>query len=80
MKVLRAPWNEDLFRVLEGFPELAHDDEVDACSGALEILNPDIKGYAIYELYRQKAEELLAKQQRDKPQPTQSTWAIGSME
>ena len=80
MKVLRAPWNEDLFRVLEGFPELAHDDEVDACGGALEILNPDIKGYAIYELYRQKAEELLAKQQRDKPQPTQSTWAIGSME
>jgi len=80
VKVLRAPWNEDLFRVLEGFPELAHDDEVDACGGALEILNPDIKGYAIYELYRQKAEELLAKQQRDKPQPTQSTWAIGSME
>ena len=24
----RGPWNEELFRVLEGFPDLAHDDEV----------------------------------------------------
>jgi predicted phage terminase large subunit-like protein len=37
MKIRRGPWNEDLFRVLEGFPDLAHDDEVDACSGALEM-------------------------------------------
>ena len=44
MKILRGPWNEDLFRVLEGFPDLAHDDEVDACSGALEMLNPNIEG------------------------------------
>ena len=28
VKILRGPWNDDLFRVLEGFPELAHDDEV----------------------------------------------------
>jgi len=34
VKILRGPWNEDLFRVLEGFPDLAHDDEADACSGA----------------------------------------------
>ena len=57
VKILRGLWNEDLFSVLEGFPDLAHDDEVDACSG-----------------------ELLAEQQRDKPQPAQPTWAIGSME
>ena len=59
-KILRGLWNEDLFRVLEGFPDLAHDDEVDACSGALEMLNRDMKGYGIYEFYRQKAEELRA--------------------
>jgi hypothetical protein len=29
--------NDELFRVPEGFPDLAHDDEVDACSGALEM-------------------------------------------
>jgi predicted phage terminase large subunit-like protein len=39
VKILRGAWNEDLFRTLEGFPDLAHDDEVDACSGALEMLN-----------------------------------------
>src|SRR5271170_5400921 len=30
VKILRGHWNEELFRVLEGFPDLAHDDEVDA--------------------------------------------------
>jgi predicted phage terminase large subunit-like protein len=40
VKIRRGAWNEELFRVLEGFPDLAHDDEVDACSGALELLNP----------------------------------------
>ena len=80
MKILRGAWNEDLFRVLEGFPDLAHDDEVDACSGALEMLNPDMKSYGAYELARRQAEQLRAEQQRDKPQPTQPTWAIGSTE
>jgi hypothetical protein len=27
----------------EGFLELAHDDEVDACSGVLEMLSPNMK-------------------------------------
>jgi hypothetical protein len=65
VKILRGSWNEDLFRVLEGFPDLAHDDEVDACSGALEMLNPDMESYGAFEFARQRAE-----QQRDKPQPT----------
>src|SRR6266481_1656183 len=80
LKILRGLWNEDLFRVLEGFPDLAHDDEVDACSGALEMLNPDMESYGAFEAARQRAEQLLAEQQRDKPQPTQPTWAPGSME
>jgi phage terminase large subunit-like protein len=58
VKILRGPWNEDLFRVLEGFPDLAHDDEVDACSGALEMLNPQMKGWAIFELTRRQAEAI----------------------
>jgi hypothetical protein len=60
VKILRAAWNEELFRVLAGFPDLAHDDEVDACSGALEMLNPQMKSWGIYELYRQEAEKLRA--------------------
>src|SRR5262249_31379595 len=59
VKIRRGPWNEDLFRVLEGFPDLAHDDEVDACSGALEMLNPDMEGYGAFEAMRQRVEELL---------------------
>lgn len=45
LKILRGPWSEDLFRILEGFPDLAQDDEVDACSGALEMLDPQMKGW-----------------------------------
>jgi hypothetical protein len=63
VKFLRGPWN-DLFRVLEGLPDLAHDDEVDACREALEMLNPEMKGYGTLEAARQRAEEqLLAEQQ-----------------
>jgi phage terminase large subunit-like protein len=47
VKILRGPSNEDLFRALEGFQDLAHDDqEVDPCSGVLEMLNPAMKGWA----------------------------------
>jgi hypothetical protein len=66
-----------LFRVLEGFPDLAHDDEVDACSGALDMLNPQIKGWNMFELYRRQAEQLLADrapsdEARDAPGTTMS--------
>jgi predicted phage terminase large subunit-like protein len=77
VKVLRGPWNEELFRILEGFPDLAHDDEVDACSGALEMLSPNMKGWGYYEYVRQLAQTL---EQRDKPQPTQTVFAEGSVE
>src|SRR5271169_2729269 len=78
VKILRGPWNEDLFRVLEGFPDLAHDDEVDACSGALEMLNPDMKSYGLFEATRRRAEQLLAEQR--KPELRKTNWAPGSME
>ena len=68
-----------MFRVLEGFPDLAHDDEVDACSGALEMLNPQMKGWAIYELYRREAEQRQAEREAaaERPKPE---FAIGSKE
>ena len=79
MKILRGSWNDDLFRVLEGFPELAHDDEVDACSGALEMLNPNMNSWGIYELYRRQAEKLQAEREATLGR-AQPTWAPGSME
>ena len=39
-------WNEELFRILEDFPDLAIDDEVDASSGALKMLNRQMKSWA----------------------------------
>ena len=77
MKIRRGAWNEELFRVLEGFPDLAHDDEVDACSGALEMLNPRMKGWAYYELMRQQAQEL---KRQGEPEPRKIHWAPGSVE
>jgi len=79
VKIGRGTWNEELFRALEGFPDLAHDDEVDACSGALEMLNPPMPSWAAYEIAREMAEETLAAQQR-KPQPAPLNPAPGSVE
>jgi len=38
VKIVSGSWNDAFFRTLEGFPELAHDDDVDSCAGALELL------------------------------------------
>lgn len=39
VSVVRAPWNERFFAQLEGFPEMAHDDDVDAVSRAFTELS-----------------------------------------
>ena len=70
VKILRGSWNEDLFRVLEGFPDLAHDDVVDASAGALEMLTPQMKGYGIFEHYRREAERLRAKHEEQDDEAT----------
>ena len=67
VKIRRGSWNEDLFRVLEGFPDFAHGDEVDTCSGPLEMLNPQMESWGLYELYRQRAEQLAPR--RTGPEP-----------
>jgi hypothetical protein len=79
LKIRRGSWNEELFRALEGFPDLAHDDEVDACSDALEMLNPPMSSRAAYEIAREQAEEVRAARQR-KPQPAPPSPAPGSLE
>lgn len=39
VKVLRGDWNEELLSALHGFPDLPHDDIVDASSGSYNSLN-----------------------------------------
>lgn len=38
IRIVRAPWNEAFIQELEQFPEGAHDDQVDALSGAFAAL------------------------------------------
>jgi predicted phage terminase large subunit-like protein len=35
IKIKEAPWNEDLLKELAAFPEVSHDDQADALSGAV---------------------------------------------
>ena len=37
--VVRGHWNEKYFQELEGFPDVAHDDQIDASSGAMQLLS-----------------------------------------
>ena len=77
MKIRRGSWDEELFRVLEGFHDLAHDDEVDACSGALEMLNPQMKRLRPLRTLPCGSR---GRPQRSKPQPVQNVPQPGSME
>jgi predicted phage terminase large subunit-like protein len=77
VKIRRGSWNEEVFRVLEGFPDLAHDDEVDACSGALERFSLNMKHWGYIEWLREGAEK---KKEQEKPPPPKTNYAVGSVE
>jgi hypothetical protein len=46
-------------------------------SGALEMLNPQMKSRGLYELMRRQAQEL---EQHREPEPRKTHWAPGSVE
>ena len=67
-------FTSDIDRAAAGYSP----DRVDALVWAFsELLVEPMESEGIFELYRQYAE---AAEQRDKPQPTQTTCSIGSME
>src|SRR6201981_2182787 len=78
VKIRRGSWNEELFRVLEGFPDLGHDDEVDACSGALEMLNPNSKDWGFIRFMDENARQMREKQEQQRSQPAKTNYAVGS--
>jgi hypothetical protein len=57
-----GPGTRNCPAILEGFPDLDHDDEVDA-SGSLEMLNRQMKNWGLYESYRKQAEQLRVKKE-----------------
>lgn len=64
VRVLRGSWNEAAFTMLESFPDAAHDDVVDGCSGALAMLNDGNTG--LLDFYRQEAQRAQAEQAEPK--------------
>jgi predicted phage terminase large subunit-like protein len=72
-----APWLAEYLHELTVFPKGKHDDQVDSTAQFLDWYKKPFPGQGHYEYMRQRAQEL---QQRDKPQPTKTVWAIGSME
>jgi hypothetical protein len=57
-------------------PFSLHDDEVDACSGALEMLSPNRSTG----VHRAAAAEAEALKEQHKSEVPKTYWAIGSME
>jgi predicted phage terminase large subunit-like protein len=72
-----APWLAEYLHELTVFPNGKHDDQADSTAQFLDWCQKPFPGQGHYEYMRQRAQEL---QQRDKPQPTKTVWAIGSME
>jgi predicted phage terminase large subunit-like protein len=72
-----APWLAEYLHELSVFPNGKHDDQADSTAQFLDWYQKPFPGQNIFELYRRDAE---AAEQQRKPQPTQTVWAIGSME
>lgn len=48
VKLLRGLWISDFLDELEGFPTTAFDDQVDAVSGAIEVISQAIKVFGVH--------------------------------
>jgi len=46
--IFKGPWNNDFLDELESFPEGKKDDQVDACSGAFEMISQAAPGIKIF--------------------------------
>jgi predicted phage terminase large subunit-like protein len=72
-----APWLAEYLHEMSVFPKGKHDDQVDSTAQFLDWFKKPFPGQGLFEYYRQLAQEA---EERRKPQPVKTTWAIGSME
>jgi predicted phage terminase large subunit-like protein len=72
-----ATWLAEYLHELSVFPKGKHDDQVDSTAQFLDWFKTPMPSWGIFEATRQRAEEI---EQRRKPRPVKTTWAIGSME
>ena len=72
-----APWLAEYLHEMTVFPYGKHDDQADSTAQFLDWYQKPFPSQGFFELMRRQAE---AAEQQRKPQPIQTTWAIGSME
>ena len=72
-----APWLAEYLHEMTVFPNGKHDDQADSTAQFLDWSKAPFPGQYILEYYRRLAE---AAEQRQKPQPTKTVYAKGSME
>jgi hypothetical protein len=72
-----APWLAEYLHEMTVFPNGRHDDQADSTAQFLDWYKMPFPGQNIFELYRRLAE---AAEQRQKPQPTKTVYAKGSVE
>ena len=63
-----APWLAEYLHEMAVFPKGKHDDQVDSTAQFLDWLKKPMKGWNIFELYRQRAEALAAAQRGEEVQ------------
>jgi len=72
-----ASWLAEYLHEMSVFPKGKHDDQVDSTAQFLDWFKTPMPSWGIFEATRQRAEEL---EQRRKPRPVKTTWAVGSVE
>ena len=72
-----APWLAEYLHEMTVFPNGRHDDQVDSTAQFLDWFKKPYPGQGIFEYYRRLAQ---AAEESRRPQPVQTTWAMGSME
>src|SRR4029077_17822388 len=72
-----APWLAEYLDEMTVFPKGKHDDQADSTAQFLEWFKTPMPGWGIVEATRRQLEEL---EQRRKPPPVKTVWAVGCME
>ena len=65
--VVEGPWNDEFFRVLEGFPDGKHDDDVDSTARAFNAFQSGTTG--IIEYFQQQAHKVELEKLKAKAPP-----------
>jgi hypothetical protein len=67
-----APWLAEYLHEIAVFPKGKHDDQVDSTAQFLDSLKKPMKGWGIFELYRQRAEALAAAERGEEPKAVEN--------